>query len=61
MGVCRVKRENAGKGYCYRKEENSGEKEEIGLETGRMVGIRGECRKKGENTGQKEKILGLGK
>jgi hypothetical protein len=38
-----------------------GGKEETGLETLRMLGIRGECRKKGENTGQKEKILGLGK
>ncbi len=32
------------KGECW------GEKEETGLETGRMIGIRGECRKKGENT-----------
>ncbi len=55
MGVCWEKRENAGKGECW------GKKEEIGVETGRMIGIRGECRKKGENTGEKEKILGLGK
>ena len=42
-----------GKGECW------GEKEEIGLGTGRIKGIRGECRKKGKKTGQKEKIVGI--
>jgi hypothetical protein len=53
MGVCWEKRENAGKRRML------GEKEEIGLGTGRIKGIRGECRKKGEKTGQKEKIVGI--